>query len=234
MRVAPQAESSALSHAPPEDSFARDNLPPPEQWPALLLERPEFRYPARFNCVTELLDSWLERGGGDRPCLRTHTEHWTYAEFAATVNRIAEVLTAQHGLAPGNRVLLRAPNTPLMVATYLAIIKAGGIVVATMPLLRRSELAYILDKAQIRLAVCDHRLLADLEAAQAVAPILQAIVPLGGSGPGDLTAAMRAASGQFAPHGTLRSKTSSKKQMCSWHWCSCQGPHNNQIVTIQR
>jgi 2-aminobenzoate-CoA ligase len=99
-------------------------------------------------------------------------------------------------------VLLRALNTPLMIATYLAIIRAGGIAGATMPLLRPRELAYIIDKAQVALAVCDHRLLADLETAQAMAPVLKRIVPLGGAAPDDLTASMVQAQGGVPPHDT--------------------------------
>jgi 2-aminobenzoate-CoA ligase len=184
------------------DSFARDHLPPPDQWPDFLLDRPEFRYPHRLNCVAELVDEAVARGWGGRPCFRTGTEQWTYADLLDRVARIGEVLMRSYGLVPGGRVLLRAPNTPLMIATYLAIIRAGGIAVATMPLLRSRELAYMIEKARITLAVCDHRLLADLEGAQAQAPILQHIVALGGPGPDDLTAAMAQAEGGFPPHDT--------------------------------
>ena len=83
------------------------------------------------------------------------------------MNRIANVLTRDLGLVPGNRVLLRAPNSPMMVAAYLAVIKAGGVVVATMPLLRAKEIAYPLDKAKIALALCDHRLADEMEKARA-------------------------------------------------------------------
>jgi 2-aminobenzoate-CoA ligase len=184
------------------DTFARDNLPPLDQWPVFLLDRPEFQYPARLNCVAELVDRAVDRGWADRPAFRTATEHWTYAQLADKTARIAEILTHRHGLQPGGRVLLRAPNTPLMIATYLAIIRAGGIAVATMPLLRPRELAYILEKARITLAVSDHRLLADLETAQTQSPILETIIPLGGPSPNDLTAAMEQAHGNLPPHDT--------------------------------
>ena len=183
------------------DPFARDNLPPRDQWPDLLLNRPEFRYPEQLNCVTALLDAWLARGHGTAPCLRSPAETWTYADMADRVNRIAEVLTGQFGLRPGGRVLLRAPNTPLMVAAYLAVIKAGGITVATMPLLRARELAYILGKARIGIAVCDHRLLADLEAARPMVAGLRTVA-MGGSDADDLTALMERATGLFEPYPT--------------------------------
>lgn len=181
------------------DPFARDNLPPREQWPDLLLDRPEFQHPERLNCVTALLDDWLARGHGTAPCLRSPAEAWTYAGLADRVNRIAAVLTGRFGLRPGGRVLLRAPNTPDMVAAYLAVIKAGGIAVATMPLLRARELAYMLGKARIGIAVCDHRLLAELEAARPAAPGLR-IIPMGGDGRDDLTALMQGATGRFEPY----------------------------------
>ena len=146
------------------DSFARDNLPPLDQWPDLLIEN--LGYPERLNCVAALLDRHIEVGDRARPCIKSPGESWTYAALQARVNRIANMLTRQLGMIPGNRVLLRAPNTPMMVAAYLAVIKAGGIAVATMPLLRARELGAIIDKAHISLALCDHRLLTDLQATQ--------------------------------------------------------------------
>ena len=162
------------------DSFARDNLPPREAWPDLLLDGPDFAYPERLNCITDLVDRWIADGQGERPCLRLDDVQWSYADLADRINRIAAVLTGRFGLRPGGRVMLRAPNTPMMVATYLAVIKAGGITIATMPLLRAKELAYMLGKARVQLAVCDHRLLADMRAAAEVQPGLRAIIPMGG------------------------------------------------------
>jgi 2-aminobenzoate-CoA ligase len=122
-----------------------------------------------MNCAVEFLDRWVATGGGDRPCLIAPSESLTYAQLAERVNRIANVLTRDLGLVPGHRVLLRGPNSPMMVAAYLAVIKAGGVVVATMPLLRAKEIAYPLTKARIRLALCDHRLAEDMEKARALA-----------------------------------------------------------------
>jgi 2-aminobenzoate-CoA ligase len=119
------------------DSFARDNLPQKALWPELIFTLPELHYPDR------------RAPDGTR---------WTYAQLAAQVNRIANVLTGELGMVPGNRVLLRAANTPMMLAAYFAVIKAGGIAVATMPLLRAKELQFIVEKARIRLALCDRRL----------------------------------------------------------------------------
>ena len=179
------------------DSFIRDRLPPAEQWPVLLLDRPEFRYPDRLNCVTELLDRWVENDAGEHPCLISPNESLSYGELAGRVNRIANVLTDRFGLLPGNRVLLRAANNPMLVAVYLAVMKAGGIAVATMPLLRARELAYPVEKARIRLAICDARLGEEMEKARALAPTLERIVYFGGESDDDLLQLMSAASPRF-------------------------------------
>ncbi len=161
------------------DTFTRDRLPRADQWPEFRFALPELRYPHRLNCVTELLDNWLTRGWGDRPCFRSPTTTWSYAATAAQVNRIANVLVHEMGMAPGNRVLLRAPNTPMFAAAYLAVMKAGGVVVATMPLLRAGELATAVDKSQSTLALCDARLMDALVEARTTAPVLGRIVSFG-------------------------------------------------------
>jgi 2-aminobenzoate-CoA ligase len=165
------------------DTFARDNLPPRAQWPDFLFELPELKYPDRMNCVAELLDRWIAAGWGDRPCLISPAETLTYAQLGERVNRIANVLTRSLGLMPGHRVLLRGPNNPMMVAAYLAVVKAGGIVVATMPLLRAKEIAYPIAKAKIRLALCDHRLAEEMEKARSLAPELGRVVYWGSGAP---------------------------------------------------
>jgi 2-aminobenzoate-CoA ligase len=172
------------------DPFARDNLPPRAQWPDFLFDLPELKYPERMNCAVELLDRWVASGEGDRPCLISPTESLSYAQVAERVNRIANVLTRDLGLLPGHRVLLRGPNNPMMVAAYLAVIKAGGIVVATMPLLRAKEIAYPITKAKIRLALCDHRLAEDMEKARPLAGELERVVYWGSGAPDALEALM--------------------------------------------
>ena len=176
------------------DTFARDNLPPRAQWPDFLFELPELKYPERMNCVVELLDRWIALGWGDRPCLISPAETLTYAQLAERVNRIANVLTRSLGLMPGHRVLLRGPNNPMMVAAYLAVVKAGAIVVATMPLLRAKEIAYPTAKAKIRLALCDHRLAEEMEKARSLAPELERVV-YWGSGASDALETLMATPG---------------------------------------
>jgi len=162
------------------DTFARDNLPPHELWPELDLSGlPELAYPGRLNCAVELLDRAVEAGHGDRPAIRWETGVWTYRELLAEANRIAHVLRDDLGVVPGNRVLLRGPNGPRMAACWFAVLKAGGIVVATMPLLRARELAYTCEKARIALALCDGRMCDELEAARGQCPSLRRVVPWG-------------------------------------------------------
>jgi 2-aminobenzoate-CoA ligase len=172
------------------DTFARDNLPPRAQWPDFLLELPELQYPDRMNCVVELLDRWVAAGHGDRPCLISPAGTLSYAQLSERVNRMANVLTRVLGMVPGHRVLLRGPNNPMMVAAYLAVIKAGGVVVATMPLLRAKEIAYPIGKAKISLALCDHRLAEEMEKARALAPDLERVVYWGSGGADALEALM--------------------------------------------
>jgi 2-aminobenzoate-CoA ligase len=175
------------------DTFTRDNLPPQGQWPEFRFDMPELRYPERLNCVTKLLDRWTAGAESNRPCLISPKETLTYAQLGERVNRIANVLVNDLGLVPGNRVLLRAANNPMMVAAYLAAIKAGAVVVATMPLLRAKELSYPLAKAKIALALCDARLSDEMEKAKALSPDLKRIVYWGNGANDGLEALMQQA-----------------------------------------
>jgi 2-aminobenzoate-CoA ligase len=157
------------------DTFTRDKLPPVDQQPPFSFALPELNYPDRLNCAVAFVDRHVTAGHGDAPCLLSPTETWTYAELQARVNRIANVLVRDLGLVPGNRVLLRSANTPMLVAATFAVIKAGGVVVCTMPMLRAKELAYPLVKAKIGFALCDNRLNDEMEKARATAPDLKVI-----------------------------------------------------------
>ncbi len=158
------------------DTFARDHLPGPEQWPDFLFNLPEVRYPDRLNCINAFGDDWVAAGQGGRECVISPTETLSYGDLAERLNRIANVLTRDLGMVPGNRVLLRGPNSPMMVAAYFAVIKAGGVVVATMPLLRAKEIAFPITKAEIRLALCDARLADEMEKTRSLAPELSRVV----------------------------------------------------------
>src|SRR5207253_2370350 len=144
-------------------------------------ELPELQYPARMNCAVELLDRALERGWGDQTAVVAATDgkRWSYAELATLANRIARVLAEDLGIVPGNRILLRGPNNPMLAACWFAIIKAGAIAVATMPLLRAKELTDIIVKAQVSHALCDARLIDELQSARAHCPTLTSIAQFG-------------------------------------------------------
>jgi 2-aminobenzoate-CoA ligase len=154
-----------MSYTAHVDTFARDNLPPRSLWPEFRFDLPELQYPARMNCATELLDKPVTRGHGHRVALRSPDGECTYTQLFTQTNRLANVLVREMGVKPGNRVLLRGPNNPMMAAAWLAVMKAGGICVATMPLLRAKELTEIIDKAQVTHALCDKRLEGELKAA---------------------------------------------------------------------
>jgi 2-aminobenzoate-CoA ligase len=165
-----------MSYTAHVDTFARDHLPPRELWPELVFELPELDYPSRMNAAIELVDRAPGRGWGERTAIVAPSGvAWSYAELAGRVNRIARVLVEDLGIVPGNRVLLRGPNSPMMAACWLAVVKAGAIAVATMPLLRSKELIDVIDKAQVSHALCDARLVDELRAARALAPTLQTV-----------------------------------------------------------
>ncbi|MBT2527876.1 AMP-binding protein [Streptomyces sp. ISL-99] len=173
------------------DTFPRDQLPPAHQWPQLLLDRPELRYPDRLNCGAELLDRTVERFGPDRPVFRTAAgEVWTYGELLGRADRIAHVLTTDLGVVPGNRVLLRGPTTPWLAACWLAVMKAGAVAVTVLAQQRASELATMCEIARVGHALCDVRAVDDLVKAEV--PGLH-ITAYGGDAPDDL---LRAAAGK--------------------------------------
>ena len=169
------------------DTFARDNLPPRELWPDMDFGAvPDLAaYPEQINVARDLLDVHVDAGFGDRPALHFGDQTWRYADLQARANRIAHVLVGDLGLVPGNRVLLRAPNNPMLVATWFAVLKAGGICVTTMPMLRAAELVPLIDKAQVSHALCDIALAEDLEKARADTPVLRALMHFGADGTGD-------------------------------------------------
>src|SRR5215831_8652631 len=139
-----------------QDNFAHDNLPSLDLQPEYkFLDLPQFNRPEMLNCVDRLLDIHIREGRGNTPCIRTFEETWTYQDLYEKANQIAHVLVEDLGFKSGNRVLLRSANNPMMVACWYGVLKAGGIVVATMPLLRSKELTTIIDCAEISHAFCD-------------------------------------------------------------------------------
>lgn len=140
------------------DTFCRDQLPARHLWPELRLTEVGLHYPDRLNCAVELLDEVSRRLGPDRVCLLAPGgQQWNYGELSTVSNQIAQVLIEDYGIVPGNRILLRGPNNPWMVACWFAVMKAGAIAVSTMPMLRAVELTKIADVAKVDLALCDAR-----------------------------------------------------------------------------
>ncbi|SEL74557.1 AMP-binding protein [Streptacidiphilus jiangxiensis] len=180
------------------DTFARDHLPPATTWPELRFDLPELLCPDRLNCGAELLDATIARFGADgpdRPCLRLEDGGvWSYGELREQTDRIATVLTEELGVVPGNRVLLRGATTPWLVACWLAVMKVGAVAVTVLAAQRRTELATIIEIAQVGHALCDARVLDELVAVDA--PGLR-VTPYGGTGDDDLLA--RAAAASAAP-----------------------------------
>lgn len=151
---------TALRPSAHTDSFARDNLPPADQWPELLLDG--FDYPDHANVGVELTDRMVEQGFGDHTALIGNGRRRTYKELTDWTNRLARTLVEDYGVKPGNRVLIRSANNPAMVACWLAATKAGAVVINTMPMLRAKELRQIVDKAEVTVALCDTRLMDEL------------------------------------------------------------------------
>ncbi|WP_416418467.1 AMP-binding protein [Paenarthrobacter aromaticivorans] len=177
------------------DTFTRDHLPPADTWPALEFTLPELHYPERLNAAAVLIDNAVETYGPDRPALRTPDGTvWSYGQLQLHSNQVAQVLTEDLGVEPGNRVLLRGPNNPWLVAAWLGVLKAGAVVVTTMPMLRSSEVATLIQLTKPVVAISDHRFVDELATA---AGEDVAVLSYGGPDDGDLTARCEGKSGEF-------------------------------------
>ena len=161
------------------DTFARDNLPPFDQWPEIRLDG--FDYPDHLNAAVELTDAMVEKGLADHTALIGNGRRRTYKELSDWTNRIAHALIEDYGVKPGNRVLIRSANNPAIVACWLAATKAGAVMVNTMPMLRAAELSKIVDKAEVPLALCDTRLMDELVSCAKDSRFLQKVVGFDGT-----------------------------------------------------
>jgi 2-aminobenzoate-CoA ligase len=187
----------ALDPSTYADTFARDRLPVRALWPEFEFGRSGNRWPRRVNAAAEILDTAAARFA-DRPCLMTPDEVWTYAELLDRANRIAAALVEDFGLAPGGRVLLRGANSPMLAACWFGVLKAGGIAVTTMPLLRARELTEIVNRAEVAIALCDERLVGELDLARGSCPTLRRVVRFHAADDEGLEAAMTRRNGVFA------------------------------------
>src|SRR5688572_17228925 len=183
------------------DTFIADRLPPLAQQPEFRFDLPELHYPETLNAAVELIDRH------DRHALAVLNDagRWTYGEMADLSDRIARLLTEQEGLVPGNRVLLRGPNNAMLFACWLGVLKAGGVVVATMPMLRGGEVATILERAQISHALVDSRSLEDYRAGAAQAGTVRSLLTYDGdAGTGELERRLHEVAPGFAAVPTSR------------------------------
>ena len=205
--------SHALLPSSHIDTYVREQLPPEDQWPEFIFDRPELQYPALMNVTSELVDVHVAHGHGNRPALHGHDGEapftWTYAELQGRVDRIAHVLTQDMGLVAGNRLLLRGTNTPMMAACFLAGLKAGLVMVPTMPLLRATELKQVIQKAKITAALCMHHLADELGYCQDPshpqhAPELKQVRHFGAKDGTGLEGLMRQHASPFSAHPTSR------------------------------
>lgn len=198
--VSDPIEKASAAPSAQADRFVHERLPSPEQLPRMVYALPELRIPARANLVQSLFDKAFREGRADKPLLRSDKITLSYAEALERVNRIAQVLTQDFGLKPGNRVLLRGGNSIGMALAWLGVVQAGLVAVATMPLLRAKELGEIIEKARPALALCDATLLDELQAAQAPSATLPTIVPFNlMDAPGSLAVLSAQKDGQFTP-----------------------------------
>jgi 2-aminobenzoate-CoA ligase len=177
------------------DTFSRDNLPAVSLWPTIEFAIPEVQYPEYLNAATVLIDDAVKKFGADAPCLLTPSgASWTYGTLLKKSNQVAQVLTEDLGLVTGNRVLLRGPNNPWLVACWLGVLKAGGVVVTTMPALRATEITDVITLTHPSIAISDHRFVEDLRQA----PVDNiTIVSYGADDAADLVALSEAKSGVF-------------------------------------
>ncbi|MGO4472973.1 AMP-binding protein [Arthrobacter sp. M-10] len=177
------------------DTFTHDHLPPAGTWPTLEFTLPELQYPERLNAAAVLIDHAVANHGAARPALRTPDGTvWTYGELQQRANQVAQVLTEDLGVVPGNRVMLRGPNNPWIVAAWLGVLKAGAVVVTTMPMLRSSEVGTLISLTRPAVAISDHRFMDELAAAAGEDTV---VLSYGSDDAGDLTSRCAAKSGEF-------------------------------------
>jgi 2-aminobenzoate-CoA ligase len=193
-----RSSESRTAHA---DTFVRDRLPRPEQQPDFLFTLPELRYPESLNAAVELID----RHDPEALAVVNDAGRWTYGEMSDLSDRIARLLIEEEGLVPGNRVLLRGPNGAMLFASWLGVLKAGGIVVATMPILRPGEIATILDRAQVSHAIVDSRFIGDFRQGAEQAGTIRSLLRYDGDhGHGELETHLKSVAAGFNPADTHR------------------------------
>ncbi|HSA92409.1 MAG TPA: AMP-binding protein [Terriglobales bacterium] len=204
--VAPATSLSTsvrVGHTAHLDTFCRDHLPPPELWPDMDWSfYPQLATRHQLNCAAELLDDCVKSGDGERTVFRCGRGDWTYRRLLESSNRLANVLQHDLGLLPGNRVLLRGPNSPMLAACWFAVLKLGGVAVCTMPMLRARELRQIINKAEVNLCLTEASLAAECD--DAIEDLHRCrVVSFSPDGSGELESMAARKSDAFATYQTL-------------------------------
>ena len=183
------------------DTFVRDRLPAAEQQPEFLFPLTELQYPDRLNAAVELID----RHDSDAVAVLNDAGRWTYGEMKDLSDRIARLLVEEEGLVPGNRVFLRGPNGAMLFAAWLGVLKAGGIAVTTMPILRPGEIATLLGRAQVSHAIVDSRFIGDFrQGAEQTGTVRSLLRYDGDHGHGELETRLQAVAPGFVAVDTHR------------------------------
>lgn len=176
IRPVPQSHIPGGAPSAHADRFIYSMMPPGELWPEFDYSGEVLsRYPDQINAAESLLDTAVRDGFGNKTVFYFEGHSWTYRQLLEQAERIARVLVEDFGLIPGNRVLLRSGNNPMLAACWLAVLKAGGICITTMPLLKANELTFILNRVRVRFALCEASLAEDLETAGRSADSLERI-----------------------------------------------------------
>jgi 2-aminobenzoate-CoA ligase len=187
------------------DTFVRDRLPPIEQQPEFLFGLPELQYPEALNAAVEL----MKGGAPDMPAVINDAGSWTFAEIDDLSSRIARLLVEEEGLVPGNRVFLRGPNSMMLFASWLGVLKAGGVLVTTMPMLRPGEIETILTRAEVGHAIVDSRFIGDFRQGAEAAGTLRSLLRYDGDhGKGEMETRLRSVAPGFAAVETHRDDVS--------------------------
>jgi 2-aminobenzoate-CoA ligase len=183
------------------DTFVRDRLPPPEQQPDFLFDLPELHYPDRLNAAVELMAG----GAPEMPAVINDAGSWTFADIDDLSSRIARLLVEEEGLVPGNRVLLRGPNSMMLFASWLGVLKAGGVLVTTMPMLRPGEIETILKRAEVSHAIVDSRFIGDFRQGADAARTVRSLLRYDGDyGKGEIETRLQSVDPGFTPVDTWR------------------------------
>ena len=126
-------------------------LPPSEHLAERIYALPDVRYPHKLNLAEFLLDRNVAQRP-KKPALLYRDQRITYAELRARVNQLANALRSL-GVGAGDRVMLRAPNTPTYIVANFACWRIGAIPVLVNHLLRAEEVAFRANDSAAKVAI---------------------------------------------------------------------------------